>query len=119
MMAMRTLVKRISGTAGHSVSFLRVFSSVAGGRVGMSILGPGAVQPAGSKRTDALAIHQTVLFTSTCPRCEREQTQSFTRASLRRLLDAGYPVEGYCVMCDQFWELSSRERLQLAKILGS
>jgi hypothetical protein len=90
MMVMRTLVKRISGTAGYSVSFLRAFSSVAGGRVGMSILGPGAVQPAGSKRTDALAIHH-----------------------------AGYPIEGYCVMCDQFWALSSRERLQLAKILGS
>ena len=81
-----------------------------------SILVPGATQPASSKRTDALAMHQTVLFTSTCPRCEREQTQSFTKASLRRLLDAGYPIEGYCVMCDQFWALGSRERLQLAKM---
>lgn len=84
--------------------------------MGTNILVPGAVQPANSIRTDALATHQTVLFTSTCPRCEREQTQSFTKASLRRLLDAGYPVEGYCVMCDQFWALSTRERLQLGKM---
>ena len=80
------------------------------------ILVPGAAQPASSTRTDALALHQTILFTSTCPRCEREQTQSFTKTSLRRLLDAGYPIEGYCVMCDQFWALSTRERLQLAKM---
>jgi hypothetical protein len=46
----------------------------------------------------------------------REQTQSFTKANLRRLLDAGHPIEAYCVMCDQFWALSVRERLQLAKV---
>jgi hypothetical protein len=46
----------------------------------------------------------------------REQMQSFTKASLRRLLDAGHPIEAYCVMCDQFWALSVRERLQLAKM---
>jgi hypothetical protein len=80
-----------------------------------SILVPGAAQRASSIRTDALARHETVLFTSTCPRCQREQTQSFTKNSLRRLLDAGHPIEGYCVMCDQFWALSTRERLQLAK----
>jgi hypothetical protein len=29
---------------------------------------------------------------------------------LRRLLDRGLPVEGYCVMCDLFWPISARER---------
>jgi hypothetical protein len=76
---------------------------------------PGAGQPVSSAKTDAAAKHQSVLFTSKCPRCLRDQTQSFTKPSLRRLLDAGHPVEGYCVMCDQFWSLSVRERLQLAK----
>jgi hypothetical protein len=31
------------------------------------------------------------------------------------LLDSGHPIEAYCVMCDQFWALSVRERHQLAK----
>jgi hypothetical protein len=78
---------------------------------------PGAAQPdkSLSMSTDTLARHPTLLFKSTCPRCMREQMQSFTRANLRRSLDAGYPIEAYCVMCDQFWALSIRERLQLAK----
>ena len=76
----------------------------------------GAGKPAESMRTDARAGQQTLLFKSRCPRCVREQTQSFTKANLRRLLDAGHPIEAYCVMCDQFWALSVRERLQLAKV---
>lgn len=76
---------------------------------------PGTAEPASTK-ADTLARHQTLLFKSRCPRCMREQTQSFTKTSLRRLLDAGHPIEGYCVMCDQFWALSSQERFQLAKV---
>ena len=33
---------------------------------------------------------------------------------MRRLLDRGLPVEGYCVMCDLFWPISAREREGLA-----
>ena len=33
---------------------------------------------------------------------------------MRRLLDRGLPVEGYCVMCDLFWPISARERDGLA-----
>jgi hypothetical protein len=33
---------------------------------------------------------------------------------LRRLLDRGLPVEGYCVMCDLFWPISARQRESLA-----
>ena len=53
-------------------------------------------------------------FTSTCPRCTREQHQrGFPRATLSRLLARGYPIEAYCVMCDQFWSISPRERAML------
>ena len=60
-----------------------------------------------------------VPFTSTCPRCTREQQQrGFPRATLSRLLDKGYPIEAYCVMCDQFWPLSRRERAMLRGALS-
>jgi hypothetical protein len=76
---------------------------------------PGAAQPTHRLGTDTLARQQTLLLKSRCPRCMREQTQSFSKANLRRLLDAGYPIDAYCVMCDQFWAVSIRERLQLAE----
>ena len=58
-------------------------------------------------------------FTSTCPRCTREQYQrGFPRGALCRLLDKGYPVEAYCIMCDQFWPVSPRERAMLRRALS-
>jgi hypothetical protein len=63
--------------------------------------------------------HESVLFTSTCPRCTRDQPQrGFSRAALERLFRRGYPVEAYCVMCDQFWAISVRERVALARLLS-
>ena len=60
--------------------------------------------------------HGPIPFTSKCPRCTREQHQrGFPRAALRRLLDKGHPIEAYCVMCDQFWSISARERAALAE----
>ena len=58
--------------------------------------------------------HGRVPLTSNCPRCTREQHQrGFPRAVLSRLLDRGYPIEAYCMMCDQFWSLGPRERALL------
>jgi len=51
---------------------------------------------------------------STCPRCRYVQAQWYRHSILRRLLDRGLPVEGYCVMCDLFWPISARERDGLA-----
>jgi hypothetical protein len=92
------------------------FASVAGGHMATETFVPSAAQPATSMSTDTFASHQTLLSKSRCPRCMREQMQSFTRANLRQLLNAGHPIEAYCVMCDQLWALSIRERLQLAKV---
>jgi hypothetical protein len=51
---------------------------------------------------------------STCPRCRYVQAQWYRHSVLRRLLDRGLPVEGYCAMCDLFWPISARERDGLA-----
>ena len=76
------------------------------------IHGTGAGNIGTDSRTDE------VFFMSTCPRCTREQPQhGFFRAALQRLLDSGYPVEAYCVMCDQFWPISAQERAAVARRL--
>jgi len=63
--------------------------------------------------------HGPIPFTSTCPRCTREQHQrGFPRMALSSLLDKGYPIEAYCVMCDQFWAVSPRERAMLRGALS-
>jgi hypothetical protein len=68
--------------------------------------------------TESLTREQ-IPFASTCPRCTREQHQrGFTRAALSKLLDKGYPIEAYCVMCDQFWWISPRERAMLRAALS-
>jgi len=69
-------------------------------------------------RTDSFT-HGPIPFTSTCPRCARERPQrGFPRTALGRLLDKGYPIEAYCVMCDQFWPISPRERAMLRGALS-
>jgi len=68
--------------------------------------------------TESLA-HGPIPFTSTCPRCTREQHQrGLSHAALRRLLDKGYPIEAYRVTCDQFWSISARERAVLGGALS-
>ena len=60
-------------------------------------------------------MHESIPFTSTCPKCQVQQTQrGFSRAALGRLLNSGHPIEGYCVTCDEFWVISPRERAALA-----
>jgi len=66
------------------------------------------------------AMRQAIVFASTCPNCKRDQPQDgFTAADLLRLLDGGYPIEGYCVICDKFWPLSLRERVRLGELVAA
>jgi hypothetical protein len=63
---------------------------------------------------------QVIVFTSTCPHCNRDQPQDgFTVADLLRLLDGGYPIEGYCMICDKFWSLSLQERVGLGELVAA
>lgn len=60
-------------------------------------------------------MHESIPFTSTCPKCQSHQNQrGFSRAALGRLLNNGHPIEAYCVTCDEFWVISARERAALA-----
>jgi hypothetical protein len=59
--------------------------------------------------------HESIPFMSTRPKCRAQQPQrGFSRAALERLLKGGHPVEAYCVICDEFWAISARERAGLA-----
>jgi hypothetical protein len=59
---------------------------------------------------------QAIVFVSTCPSCRREQPQdAFSVADLLRLLNGGYPIEAYCVPCDEFWPIGLKERVELGE----
>ena len=58
-------------------------------------------------------------FVSVCPRCGDERAQWYSDRSLSRLLQHGHPVEGYCVMCQEYWQLDSPERSALAAKLAN
>jgi hypothetical protein len=36
-------------------------------------------------------------------------------AMLRRFLDAGHPIEAYCVVCEDLWSITAAERVAIAK----
>jgi hypothetical protein len=66
------------------------------------------------------AMHQSIPFISTCPRCSEQQPQrGFSRSALDRLLKAGHPIEAYCVACDEFWSVSIEERREIAARLAA
>jgi len=53
-------------------------------------------------------------FRSVCPKCaEMRPQRGYDRNSLLRLLNGGYPVEAYCVACDEYWPISIKERVAL------
>jgi len=58
-------------------------------------------------------------FVSTCPRCGDERAQWYSDRALSTLLRRGHPVEGYCVMCQEYWQLSRTELEGLAAKLSS
>lgn len=63
---------------------------------------------------------QAIVFASTCPHCQRDQPQDgFTVADLQRLFDGGYPIEGYCVICDKFWPIGLQERVRLGEVIAA
>ena len=58
------------------------------------------------------------VFVARCPVCKYDHPQdTFTVASLWRLLSRDYPIEGYCVICDDFWQISDAEREHVATTL--
>jgi hypothetical protein len=55
------------------------------------------------------------VFIAKCPGCQYDHPQDgFAAASLRRLLTRGHAIEGYCVICDSFWQFSQQERTRVA-----
>ena len=60
-----------------------------------------------------------ILFISACPRCGHEQAQWYSHSALLTLLRRGHPVAGYCVVCQENWQLSTDEQDSLsAKLLS-
>jgi hypothetical protein len=64
-------------------------------------------------------MHESIPFVSTCPNCRLPHPQrGFSRAAVLRLLNGGYPIEAYCVMCDEFWSISIAERVAITMQLS-
>jgi hypothetical protein len=57
-------------------------------------------------------------MTKVCPRCLEEQPQRYGRAVLHGCLQREEAIEAYGVECDELWDLSPRERAQLARALS-
>lgn len=54
------------------------------------------------------------VFVAKCPGCQYDHPQDgFTAASLRKLVTRGHAIEGYCVICDSFWQFSDQERTRV------
>ena len=61
----------------------------------------------------------SIAFASVCVRCGQEQPQrGYTRNALLNLFNSDYPIEAYCVTCDEFWRISSEERICIAEALA-
>jgi hypothetical protein len=58
-------------------------------------------------------------FVSACPRCGHEQAQWYSHRTLTTLLRRGHPVEGYRVLCQEYWQLNTRELEGLVAKLSS
>ena len=78
------------------------------------------VPDGGSHRDTDSSMHLSVHFVSICPKCNHQQPQGgYSRAALGRLLSGGYPIEAYCVTCDEFWLINTTERSAVAAELSS
>lgn len=72
-----------------------------------------------AERQAELFMLDSFSFMSVCPRCNDVRRQGgFGPRTLLRLLQHNQPIEGYCVVCDQFWPLSLSERAALANALA-
>jgi len=57
-------------------------------------------------------------FLSLCPKCKDVRSQGgYGSRTLLRLLTRNHPIEAYCVVCDDFWEIRASERAALAQRL--
>ena len=80
---------------------------------------PGDAHRRDARESAQDSMHGSVPFKSMCPKCHLQQVQrGFSRAALGRLLKGGYPIEGYCEGCDEFWPIGPAERVALAIDLG-
>jgi hypothetical protein len=62
------------------------------------------------------AMVEPTAFFSKCPKCGHPRLQNtYVQRGLVRLLDAGQPINAYCVICDVQWPISRRERYLVAK----
>jgi len=61
----------------------------------------------------AVAQGTRIPFVSTCPRCGHKQDQWYSQIALSTRLRRGDPVEGYCVVCQEYWQLAPNERDEL------
>ena len=58
-------------------------------------------------------------FSSECPKCGNERMQTgYARDELAELLREGAEIEGYCVSCDEHWQISTEERADLVRALA-
>jgi hypothetical protein len=70
--------------------------------------------------TQAAAAHRTrISFVCICPQCGQEQAQWYSQLALTTLLQRGHPVEGYCVVCQDYWQISPTELDGLTAKLSS
>jgi len=67
----------------------------------------------------AVAQGTRIPFLSICPKCGHEQAQWYSHLALSTRLQRGHPIEGYCVMCQECWQLDSHERSDLAAKLAN
>jgi hypothetical protein len=69
--------------------------------------------------TQAAAAVTRIMLVSKCPRCGDERAQWYSDRAVSTLLRRGHPIEWYCVMCQESWQLDSHERSDLAAKLAS
>jgi len=67
----------------------------------------------------AVAPGTRIPFVSICPRCGHEQAQWYSHLAISTLLRHGHAVQGYCVVCQEYWQLDRHERSDLAAKLVS
>lgn len=59
-------------------------------------------------------------FFATCPTCGRGRRQAgFSVFTLRKLLELGLPIDGYCLECDHLWPINDTDREALSKSIWS
>jgi hypothetical protein len=69
--------------------------------------------------TNKLA-HDSVPFTSTCPKCQQPVLQhGYSRIVLFAFLDMLHPIDAHCPACDELWSISAEERDTISASLAA